>query len=396
MHRYRVFCSIRTFLLVALTCFAWRSENAIAIELFSAGMEVPETISLVPQGFGAYEGDYLVPDPGYDRGDDSKIWVVPANGGAPNVLATIPIFEGGTGTRGGIFLPSNFGSHAGAYLTSVVEYEHVSDFQVQQRLTRFVTVDSSGGVRDFLRYEFDRSQDQNSQELHIDSFSQAIVAPQQFGNLAEQVLFATINQINAVDPSGHLTNLFSNTQHFEETGQSVLPFGLGVAPDDFGAYGGRLFLSGGADYQDGMSRILAMNSNGTWDTFATLATGFGPGQLRNLDFVPDGFGDLSGKLLLSVSGSRFGGGALGKVLAFDSTGKLYKQLKVGSQFDRFDPRGFYFTEDGRILISDASDPILSASVADFTLVPEPSGYALAAIGAIGLSLFVRRSAKGHR
>ena len=108
--------------------------------------------------------------------------------------------------------------------------------------------------------------------------------------------------------------------------------------------------------------ILSVDASGVAEVFAAIPLSQQQIDarigLRQMAFVPDGFGDLSGLLLVSVSGSVAGGGAIGQVLAIDEGGEIAKVLRIGTHLDKFDPRGFFFTEDGLILISDASDPIL--------------------------------------
>ena len=67
------------------------AASAGAMNIYSAGMVTPETISPVPTGVygGVYNDGYFIPDPG--RGptdtDNWKVWYVPAGGGVPQVFA---------------------------------------------------------------------------------------------------------------------------------------------------------------------------------------------------------------------------------------------------------------------------------------------------------------------
>ena len=62
-----------------------------------------------------------------------------------------------------------------------------------------------------------------------------------------------------------------------------------------------------------------------------------PGQtgLRQMAFAPAGFGipglDLSGDLMVSVSGSDTGGGTFGAVIAVNSLGQVVATLELGTQ-----------------------------------------------------------------
>jgi hypothetical protein len=110
-----------------------------------------------------------------------------------------------------------------------------------------------------------------------------------------------------------------------------------------------------------------------------------------MTFVPAGFGDLGGDLLVSVSGSNAGGGELGAVYAMNSSGQIVAALIVGSQFAAFDPRGLYFPNSSTLLISDAADPILAASPVAFAAVPEPSSIVLIGTGlAVLVGMQLRR------
>jgi hypothetical protein len=132
-----------------------------SLEVFSVGMEVPESISRVPTGFGAIGGQLLVPDPGFGRDGPFRIWAVPADGGAPVEFVTTAALSvddefpnGGptsNGLLGGLFLPSNFGNVGGRYLTTVTQakYDQVND--VFHEHMRIITIDGSGNIEDWRR-----------------------------------------------------------------------------------------------------------------------------------------------------------------------------------------------------------------------------------------------------
>jgi hypothetical protein len=116
-------------------------------------------------------------------------------------------------------------------------------------------------------------------------------------------------------------------------------------------------------------------------------------------FAPSNFGAFANDLLVSVSGSQHGGGSLGAVVALNSLGQEVGVLELGTSVTHFDPRGIAFTSDGKMLVSDASDPILIFSSSEFSTVPEPSSLVLlaisaAALGALGRPGSSRRSAAG--
>ncbi len=108
-----------------------------------------------------------------------------------------------------------------------------------------------------------------------------------------------------------------------------------------------------------------------------------------MEFSPPGFIPGFGQLLfVSISGSTTGGGTLGDVVAIDSNGNVVESLREAPEFGgKFDPRGLYFTADGNLLISDASDPIWKAGPQNFQSVPEPSIILLLAIGLAGLVIY---------
>src|SRR4051794_34747371 len=107
----------RTATFLALLTAALGLPARADIVVFSEGEVTPETISRAPAGFGTYGGTYFVPDIGTPPtgSDPSTIWSVPAGGGDPSVFAQ---FSGTAADafRGGLFLPSGFGTFAGDFL----------------------------------------------------------------------------------------------------------------------------------------------------------------------------------------------------------------------------------------------------------------------------------------
>jgi hypothetical protein len=392
------------------------SDRCVALEVFSAGMEVPETISRIPAGFGAFEGDFLVPDARFGAEGPFPIWVVPADGGAPTEFVSFPDDVGASGLRGGLFLPDDFGTQGGKYLTSLQDRRIVTqgDPVLLEQRSRIVTVDGTGAVEDFVVFEyqgpFTEQPDPGYQLL-----TTPLIAPEGFGSLGGQLILTDqISGVFSVDQNGNVGPLLFDIDDFTYESSSsinpdhprVLPFGAVFAPQGFGAFGGSLLIGDGQatpeDIFDNplseVVEILSIRSDGAFEVFATVPLRRAQidqfAGLRQMAFVPDGFGDLSGLLLVSVSGSNYGGGVLGALYALDETGTVVKALRVGSEFDKFDPRGFFFTDDGRILISDASDPILVATVDEFVdfVIPEPatSILALAAAAIATLRTWVRR------
>ncbi len=102
-------------LMLALLSALWLTQSVYAVTLFSEGMLTPETISQVPAGFGSHGGAYFVPD--FARNDPNpnlhNVWIVLMSGGAPTVFSTGNVDS----LLAGMFLPSNWGTNAGKYLT---------------------------------------------------------------------------------------------------------------------------------------------------------------------------------------------------------------------------------------------------------------------------------------
>ena len=150
-----------------------------------------------------------------------------------------------------------------------------------------------------------------------------------------------------------------------------------AAPPGFGSVGNNLLVS---DTNSGT--IVSIDAQGNVHPFATVPLGPGQTGLRQMAFAPANFGNFSNDLLVSVSGSQFGGGSLGALVALNGLGQEVGILKLGTDVTHFDPRGVAFTNDNHILVSDASDPILIFSASDFSSVPEPSSLALLGVGAL--------------
>lgn len=403
----KVTIAVASLLLVVTAEFA---NRCMALEVFSAGMQVPETISKIPVGFGAFEGDFMVPD----AVGPFPIWVVPSAGGPPTEFVIFPDDVGANGLRGGLFLPNDFGTQGGKYLTSFRDRRIVTGgdpFMLEQR-SRIVTIDGTGAIEDFVVFEYQGPFDERPKP-GFEQLTTPLIAPEGFGLLGGHLIFTdqlsgvfSVDQMGNVEPLLFDVNDFTFETNLPEfpTLPRVEPFGAVFAPQGFGAIGGSLLISDTSPAPEDIfgnplsevAEILSIRSDGAFEVFTniplTQAQLDDSAGLRQMAFVPDGFGDISGLLLVSVSGSPNGGGALGAILAVDQSGDIVKTLRVGTQFDKFDPRGFFFTEDGRILISDASDPILVATVDDFVAVPEPGSAALCLAGFIGIvSLGLRRS-----
>jgi len=351
--------------------------SAQALEVFSQGMEVPETISRIPSHFGTLAGDYLVPDFGFGQssaGEAETLWRVPGEGGDPIDFATLDFAP-----RGGLFLPDSFGAFGGQYL--VVGEEARGDNRFDGRMLAF---DAQANPTDFARL------------AEFDSLTTPIMAPTGFGNLGGRLIVT--NQLSGVlsaDTAANVTEFFDALEYRNDTGLDVMPFGAAFAPDGFGEHGGKLFVTDGRTTpSEAMLHVLAIDSTGQAQLFTSIELAAEQAAidagLRQLAFVPQGYGALSGQMLLAVSGSLNGGGVLGQLLVLNDRGETLGHLRLDRGIDKFDPRGVLFRDDGSILISDGSDPILIARPGDFTL-PEPATLSLSCAG-IAIVLTKRRRA----
>jgi hypothetical protein len=309
---------------------------------------VPETISSIPTSFNS-SGGYLVPDPGptvSNSSAPSNIWYIPQGGGTPTIFTTVA-----DEIRGGLFLPSSFATYGGQYLELGVNTVYA--------------LDSSGASTTAAAsssYSF---------------YSGAAIAPTAYGSLGGNV-FLTAQQ--GPTSGGGVLELSSTTGQLSTFVSGLpsisAPFGMVFAPSTFGAVGGQMLVS---DSESGT--IDAINSSGQVSVFTTVSLNpEGQTGLRQMAFAPEGFGALSGDLIVSVSGSSQGGGTFGAVEAFNSAGVLVASLFVGTEFDAFDPRGLEFinTSSGvQLLVSDSDPGVYIASPSDFVnAVPEPSSFVL--------------------
>lgn len=336
---------------------------AAQVQIFSTGggYGTPETISLVPGGFGAYGGSYFIPDAA-----TSNIWIVPATGGPPTAFLAGPIGPGGESIIGGLFLPSGWGDDSGKFLVTAVTSP--------QQPAALLLYDKDGNRKSLDVVDPDRW------------FSTPLIAPANFISPGGQ-LFVTeqYSGVWRLDPSGGSLTPWVDLYNLVAF-HGITAFGLEFTPSDWGAFGNLMLVSDGnitIDEGPGtrVSYIVAVSADGTPSIFTAVPLRDGytdvggqevPGQigLRQILMAPDNYflGSLgiSGRLLLvSVTGSLRGGGILGELLALNSSGEIVGHLQVGSAQAKFDPRGMLMTNDGHLLVSDSSDPILMASARDF-------------------------------
>lgn len=370
----RLPCATIQSALMSLALWTSLVPVAQAIENVSEGYLTPQTISLAPNGFGAFGGYYFIPDFARASSDTSlrKIWAMPPGGGPPTLFAT----NHSSALLGGIFLPdTGWGINSGRFLTtgrSTNQLLPTAPFLQGQ----VYTYDSSGAVYRFA-------------EIAGASLSQPRIAPSGFGSFSGKLIMAddfnvvtsadsSNSRILALDPNGRVSVVAT----IPDTQGS---WGLAFAPADFGAFGGKLFVSNA-----GNGSIILVDSDGTYTPFANLTLATGQDGLRQMEFSPPGFIPGYGSLLfVSISGSTAGGGTLGDVVAIDSNGYVVQALKTDLGLTKFDPRGLLFTGDGKLLISDSSDPMYFATALDFQKVPEPTAAALVLMGS-GIVLGSRR------
>jgi hypothetical protein len=354
-----------TFAVVLVASFSMLScQSASAMDIFSQGMQTPETISLVPAGAygGLYDGKYFVPDPGRISGNptQSTIWIV-GPGPVPEIFSptTQPL---NAATVGGLFLPNDayWGTNAGKYLTvgwngSVNDPNHTSTINVYDADGTYSTLWSIlGGAP-----------------------KTPVIAPGNWGAYGGQLIVADGGpDVYAINNLGVQTSIVTSP-----IDPITERFGLAFAPEGWGSVGGSLLASRATD-----GKIFAVDAFGNESVFTKLSLAAGTHGLRHLAFGPAGFIPGFEELLFaSVSGSSYGGGTLGDVLAIDAQGRIVASLKTTLGLDKFDPRGLYFTSDGKLLISDAADPIWLATASDFQSVPEPGTLLLLSFGLIGFA-----------
>lgn len=331
-------------LIVSVLSFAGVAQAGLVV--FGTGFSLPESISLVPTGYGSFGGDYFIPDPGIGGLGLGNIDYLPPTGGTATVFVTIP----GQTVRplGGLFLPSSFGSWGGQFLAVG-----------QSGPTSFAAAIASDGTITPVT------------SITGGQFVSPVLAPAGFGSVAGQVLVTNNDgTVRAIDQSGNLTTF--------ATVPGALLFGATLAPQGFGAFGGDLLVSDAAS-----GNIFAIDAQGNVSPFATVSLGPNQPGLRQMTFAPNGFGTYGGDLVLSISGSGAGGGTFGAVVVLDQNGNEIAQLIVGTQVSAFDPRGLFFADNQTLLIS-SSDPIYLSTPQDFQPVPEPSTLILLGGGMLGL------------
>jgi hypothetical protein len=321
---------------------------------FTTGMQVPESISTIPAGFGGLTG-YLVTDPTSSSAADSPstIWQVSPTGELTQFATN------SNSLRDAIFLPATFGSYGGDYAVSGLIGNAVVGIDGNNPGGGVTFYNSSGVATSFVS--------------GIDAGGLAI-APAGFGSIGGDLLVTYTSPgqagIAVYDSSGdRLSDLV--------TEDTFLPYYMAFAPDSFGADAGGMFVT-----DDRQPYIYTVGTDGSLTLFATVPEGT---NTRFIEFAPPSFGAWAGDMIVSVPGSSLSSDD-GYLDVFNSSGQLVAQLTG------LNPRGFTFIDGGTEMLLNITDPgIQLATPDDFTAVPEPGTFALAAMGLAAAGWKLRRS-----
>ena len=345
---------------------------AQAVEVVSNVPGVPETIMRAPEAFGPYAGRLIVPDftlGGGQWGDALPIWSFDPDGGGNELLGEVD-FQ----LIGGTFLPDDFGQFGGRYLTGGDEFQPpVVEYPFTLR-TRLVTFDQDGIDDDFAVIEHDVFSDDDGVPVEFpQALTTPLIAPADYGQLAGKLIYTDwTSGVFAFDEAGNHELYFNSAKLIHQELMAINPFGGVFVPHDFGDVGGTLLVTDGTVpifRGDRAFPILSLDSDGNTSIFTeipfTARQVADSAGMRQISLVPNGYGLLSGNLLLSISGSYTGGGAGGRLLVLDQQGQIVARLAHELELETIDPRGHFFGDGGKILVSDALGRILRVSPDDF-------------------------------
>jgi hypothetical protein len=247
------FLSLLVFALFAAALLV--TPVSAATSVYATGMGTPETISQTASG-----AFYVT-----DADSAGDIWNVAAAGGAASSLA-----QARYSLRGGLILPTSFGSVGGQFLVvgiGAASTMNTSTFAVSPYHSQANTV-----------------------------WTQPVLVPS-FGSLSGDVLVTnqgsatTLGSVDYFTPSGGVGTLatFSSS--------AIIPFGAALAQSSFGEVGGpSLFVS-----DAGGTGIYTVDTVGNIKLFTTIPLGMGQSGLRQIAFAPGGWGRYSGDLFVSVN-----------------------------------------------------------------------------------------------
>ncbi len=268
------------------------TAGSAATTQFATGMVVPETITQTASG------KFLVTD-ATATNDSGQIFSVPAAGGAATSLATT------TSTlRGGLILPSSFGTAAGQFL--VVGFDNASGNATAS------TMDSSNTLTPY------HSQIGGA-------WTSPVLAPS-FGSLSGDVLLTNQGgpdpgSVDYFTPSGGVGTLATFPSQ-------VQPFGAALANSSFGEVGGpSLFVSNSRG-----NGIYTVDPAGNIKLFTTIPLDAGQNSLRQIAFAPKEWKKYGGDLFVSVNSGAIDvvnrdGVVIGKISgAFNARGLLFTTM----------------------------------------------------------------------
>jgi hypothetical protein len=268
------------------------TAGSAATTQFATGMVVPETITQTSSG------TFLVTD-ATATNDSGQIFSVPAGGGAATSLATT------TSTlRGGLILPSGFGTAAGQFL--VVGFDNASGNATAS------TMDSSNTLTPY------HSQIGGA-------WTSPVLAPS-FGSLSGDVLLTNQGgpdpgSVDYFTPSGGVGTLATFPSQ-------VQPFGAALANSSFGEVGGpSLFVSNSRG-----NGIYTVDPAGNIKLFTTIPLDAGQNSLRQIAFAPKEWKKYGGDLFVSVNSGAIDvvsrdGVVIGKISgAFNARGLLFTTM----------------------------------------------------------------------
>jgi hypothetical protein len=281
------------------------TAGSAATTQFATGMVTPETITQTASG------GFLVTDAGPNVPvpmTTGQVYGVPAVGGTASSLATTFTL------RGGVFLPSSFGTVAGQFL--IVGFDTSGNAAAS-------TMDSHNVVTPY------HSQTGGA-------WTSPVLAPS-FGSLSGDVLVTNQGapgdptnpvpgSVDYFTPSGGVGTLA--TFSFSAFPSRVQPFGAALAKSSFGEVGGpSLFVSDSRG-----NGIYTVDPAGNIKLFTTIPFDAGQNSLRQIAFAPKEWKKYGGDLFVSMNTGAIDvvnrdGVVVGKISgAFSARGLLFTTM----------------------------------------------------------------------